>query len=85
MKELKLDDVREVLRKIIPAEKIDCIPDDTLLSASFTDDLGLDSLDFVQLSLELEFATGVSIPDREEFASVREFLRICNGNKTKTY
>ena len=79
MKELELDDVRKALKKVIPAEEIDRIPDDELLQASFTDDLGLDSLDFVEISLDLEFATGVSIPDKEEFETIQDLLKICNN------
>lgn len=79
MKELELDDVREALKKVIPAEEIDCITDDELLQTSFTDDLGLDSLDFIELSLDLEFATGISIPDKEEFETVQDLLKISNN------
>ncbi|MBX9670116.1 MAG: acyl carrier protein [Candidatus Obscuribacterales bacterium] len=43
---------------------------DTLNDAThLKDDLGLDSLDFVEMTIELEEKTGVTIPD-DQFATV---------------
>ncbi len=56
-----------VLDAIAKAAKVgkDTLSDKTHLK----DDLGLDSLDFVEMTIELEEKTGVTIPD-DQFATV---------------
>ncbi|HPI51670.1 MAG TPA: acyl carrier protein [Smithellaceae bacterium] len=61
-------------------EQLDVTPEQCKLEASFIDDLGADSLDLVELIMEMEEAFGVEIAD-EELEKIRtvqdvvDFLR----------
>ena len=61
-------------------EQLDVAPEQCKLEASFIDDLGADSLDLVELIMEMEEAFGVEIAD-EELEKIRtiqdvvDFLR----------
>ena len=61
-------------------EQLDVTPEQCKLEASFIDDLGADSLDLVELIMEMEGAFGVEIAD-EELEKIRtvqdvvDFLR----------
>ena len=61
-------------------EQLDVTPDHCKLEDSFIDDLGADSLDLVELIMEMEEAFGVEIAD-EELEKIRtiqdviDFLR----------
>jgi acyl carrier protein len=52
----------EDLRKLV-AELLNVDEEQVTLEASFTEDLGADSLDLVELTLALEERFGVEIPD----------------------
>ena len=62
------------------AEQLDVAPEKCKLEASFIDDLGADSLDLVELIMEMEELFGVEIAD-EELEKIRtikdvvDFLR----------
>ena len=51
--------------KAIIVDKLDVDEKDVTLEASFTNDLGADSLDTVELIMELEKEFDVQIPDEE--------------------
>jgi len=55
----------EIIERVqsIVAEKLSVNPADVTPEKSFTNDLGADSLDTVELIMELEKEFGVSIPD----------------------
>ncbi len=57
----------EVVEKVseIISEQLDVSEDDVVLSASFVDDLGADSLDQVELIMAIEEEYDISIPDEE--------------------
>jgi len=46
-------------------EQLDVTKEECVLEASFIDDLGADSLDLVELIMEMEEAFGVEIADEE--------------------
>ena len=67
--------------KIIICENFGVSADEVTPEAKLQDDLGLDSLDAVELSIILEEKHGVSIPE-EEFAQckvVGDILNFANG------
>ena len=51
--------------KAIIVEKLGVEENDVTMEASFTNDLGADSLDTVELIMEFEKEFGLSIPDEE--------------------
>ena len=55
-----LDKVKEVI-----IDKLGVEEDKIVLEASFVDDLGADSLDTVELIMQLEEEFGIEIPDEE--------------------
>lgn len=57
-------DTMAVLTKVI-VDRLGVDADEVKLEASFRDDLGADSLDVVELIMELEDAFDVEIPDEE--------------------
>jgi len=59
-----MSEVVEKVSKII-SEQLDVSEDDVVLSASFVDDLGADSLDQVELIMAIEEEYDISIPDEE--------------------
>jgi len=60
-------DRNEILEKIkdIVVEQLGVSPDSVTPEAKFIDDLGADSLDTVELVMELEEKFGIQIPDEE--------------------
>jgi acyl carrier protein len=56
--------VEEKVIKLV-MEQLDVTREQCLLEASFIDDLGADSLDIVELLMEMEEAFGVEIADEE--------------------
>lgn len=57
----------EILQKVqsIVAEKLSCEAAEVTPEKSFSNDLGADSLDTVELVMEFENVFGVSIPDED--------------------
>lgn len=55
--------IYEILRPII-VERLEVEPEEVQLSTAFTD-LGADSLDIIEVAMELESAFHVVIPDRD--------------------
>ena len=57
----------EILAKVreILVDHLDADPEAVTLEASFQDDLEADSLDLVELIMELEDQFGISIPDED--------------------
>ena len=80
MEKLTLNDFREALSRISLAENIYRLSDEELLSADLQDDLLLDSLDMLELTLELENSAHVSTPDVTSYRTVQAFLDACNNN-----
>lgn len=58
------NDIESKVRSII-VEKLGVDEDDISRDASFTDDLGADSLDTVELIMEFEKEFDITIPDEE--------------------
>ncbi len=58
------NDVATKIRKII-AEQLNVSEEEVTMEASFTDDLGADSLDQVELVMKLEEEFGITISDEE--------------------
>ena len=58
------DQVQEKVRGII-VEQLGVDADEVTMDASFTDDLGADSLDIVELVMAFEEEFGIEIPDEE--------------------
>ncbi len=60
-------DHAEILEKVkgIIVDKLGVEPSEVTESANFTNDLGADSLDTVELLMEFEKVFGIKIPDEE--------------------
>ena len=59
-----MSDIKERVSKII-VEKLGVEASEVTMEASFTNDLGADSLDTVELIMEIEKEFDLSIPDEE--------------------
>jgi len=57
-------DIVAAVKEVI-VDKLGVDESEVTLEANFTNDLGADSLDTVELIMELEKAFGISIPDEE--------------------
>ncbi len=68
--------------KAIIVDKLGVEESEVTLEASFTNDLGADSLDTVELIMEFEKEFGVSIPDdqSEKIATVGEAIAYIEAN-----
>ena len=70
----------EILNEITPiiAEKLGVDPSEVTMEASFTNDLGADSLDTVELMMEFEKNFNLSIPDdqQESIQTVGDVVRL---------
>jgi acyl carrier protein len=76
--------VAEKVKSII-AENLDVDEQEITADASFTEDLGADSLDIVELVMAFEEAFGIEIPDEdaEKITRVREAIDYIEAH-TKT-
>ena len=74
-----MSEVLEKVKKII-SEQLDVSEDDVVLTASFVDDLGADSLDQVELIMAMEEEFDISIPDEdaEKIATVQDAVDYIN-------
>ena len=74
-------DVKEKVVSII-VDKLGVNPEDVVETASFTNDLGADSLDTVELIMEFEKEFNVSIPDdqAEKISTVGDALKYSEEN-----
>ncbi|MSQ47993.1 MAG: acyl carrier protein [Deltaproteobacteria bacterium] len=74
--------VEERVREII-SEQLNVSKDEVVAEASFTDDLGADSLDLVELvmALEEEFEIEVSDEDAEKIRKVKDVFDYIDKNK----
>ncbi|MBQ8222347.1 MAG: acyl carrier protein [Bacteroidales bacterium] len=74
-------DVKEKVVSII-VDKLGVNPEDVVETASFTNDLGADSLDTVELIMEFEKEFNVTIPDdqAEKISTVGDALKFIEDN-----
>ncbi len=68
--------------KSIIVEQLGVDEDEVTLDASFTEDLGADSLDIVELVMAFEEEFGIEIPDEEaeKIVNVREAVDYIQNN-----
>ena len=57
--------------KALIAEQLSVNPDDITLEAAFVEDLGVDSLDLVELSMALEDEFGIEEMSEEDMANIK--------------
>jgi acyl carrier protein len=71
--------VEEKVKKIV-VEQLGVSEEEVVPTASFTDDLGADSLDTVELVMALEEAFDLEIPDEdaEKIATVQDVINYIN-------
>ena len=69
--------------KTIVVEQLGVSPDEVKMESKFVDDLNADSLDVVELIMELEEKLGVAIPDEdaEKIASVGDVVAYIDSKK----
>lgn len=74
-------DIFERVKKIV-VEQLDVKPEGVEPNASFTNDLGADSLDIVELVMALEEEFDIEIPDEaaEKILTVQEVVDYINNN-----
>ena len=80
MEKLCLNDFREALSRVSFADNIYRMTDEELRSANLKEDLFLDSLDMLELTLELEISTRIFVPDIVDCKTVQDVLNACNNN-----
>lgn len=77
----------EIAEQIVPmiAEKLGVSESEVTMDASFTNDLGADSLDTVELMLDFEKKFGISIPDdqQENIVTVGDVIRLIEEEQKK--
>ena len=77
----------EIEKQIVPiiAEKLGVNPSEVTMDASFTNDLGADSLDTVELMLDFEKKFGIAIPDdqQENIVTVGDVVRLIEEEQKK--
>lgn len=83
----KLKTMSEIAEQIVPiiAEKLGVNPSEVTMDASFTNDLGADSLDTVELMLDFEKKFGISIPDdqQENIVTVGDVIKLIEEEQKK--
>ncbi len=77
-----MSEIESKVKEII-AEKLGVDEENVKPEASFTNDLGADSLDTVELIMELEKAFNITIPDdkAEKIATVGDAIAYIEENK----
>ncbi len=77
-----MENVKEKVVSII-VDKLGVNPEDVVETASFTNDLGADSLDTVELIMAFEEEFGLEIPDAdaEKIATVGDVLNYIEAHK----
>ena len=75
------ESVEEKVKGII-VEQLGVDEEEVTLEASFTDDLGADSLDIVELVMAFEEEFGIEIPDEsaEKISTVRQAVEYIEAN-----
>jgi acyl carrier protein len=75
----------EIVSKVteIIVDKLGVEESEVVMEANFTNDLGADSLDTVELIMEFEKEFGISIPDdeAEKIATVKDAVDYIEANK----
>jgi acyl carrier protein len=76
-----MSDIKEKVTKII-VDKLGVEESEVTAEASFTNDLGADSLDTVELIMEFEKEFNISIPDEqaEKIATVGDSIKYLEEN-----
>ncbi|AKH19624.1 MULTISPECIES: acyl carrier protein [Sedimenticola] len=76
-----MSSVEERVKKIV-VEQLGVSEDEVTLEASFVDDLGADSLDTVELVMQLEEEFGTEIPDEdaEKITTVKLAVEYINAH-----
>lgn len=71
-----MSDISAKVKEII-VDKLGVAPEEVTETASFTNDLGADSLDTVELIMEFEKAFSITIPDdaAEEISTVGDAIK----------
>ena len=77
-----MSEIEAKVKEII-VEKLGVEESEVTLEASFTNDLGADSLDTVELIMEFEKEFGITIPDdqAEKMATVGDAVAYIEANK----
>ena len=77
-----MSDIAERVKKIV-VEHLGVEKDKVVEAASFVDDLGADSLDTVELIMQLEEEFGIEIPDddAEKITTVQAAVDYLDSNK----
>ncbi len=77
-----MSEIESKVKEII-VEKLGVDESEVTLEASFTNDLGADSLDTVELIMEFEKEFGITIPDdqAEKIATVGDAVAYIEANK----
>ena len=82
-----METMSEIAEMIVPmiAEKLGVNPSEVTMEASFTNDLGADSLDTVELMLDFEKKFGIAIPDdqQENIVTVGDVVRLIEEEQKK--
>lgn len=73
------------IREII-VQQLGCKENEVTPTAHFTDDLGADSLDVVEMSMAIEEEFGINIPDEvaETLATVQDIVNFVVGNPDRS-
>ncbi|MBE6336166.1 MAG: acyl carrier protein [Lentimicrobiaceae bacterium] len=76
-----MSEIKEKVVSII-VDKLGVNPEDVVETASFTNDLGADSLDTVELIMEFEKEFNVTIPDdqAEKISTVGDAMKFIEDN-----
>ncbi len=71
------ENIEELIKSMI-VEKLAVKPEEVTMDASFTNDLGADSLDTVELMMDFEKKFNIAIPDdqQEKIVTVGDVVRL---------